>query len=267
LESLGVLAGGIAHDFNNLLGGVFGNIDLALDSLDDRTEITKFLNRSISAIERAKDLTQQLLTFSKGGIPKKRTIELAPLLKESRDLSLSGSAIECKMKIEDRLHPVNADANQMSQVFNNVLINARQAMPNGGEVTINANNQTLTDNEIASLPGGEYVKIDIQDHGEGIPPSSMSKIFDPFFTTKETGSGLGLATCYSIIKKHDGLILVDSTLGKGTHVNIYLPSSKLATTSLSIHAPTPTKRGKGRILLMDDEELILEVAEAMLQRL
>lgn len=224
LESLGILAGGIAHDFNNLMGGVFGNIELARESIDNRSSAILYIDRSLKALERTKELTQKLLTFSKGQVPVKRVVSLETLIDEASTLALRGSNIRCVTQISRNLHDVNADPEQIGQVLNNLLVNARQSMNKEGTVTITARNTEVVENEIKELIDGKYVSIEIHDEGHGIPHSIINKVFDPFFTARKTGYGLGLATCHSIIKKHNGIISVESVPEKGTTFRILLPA-------------------------------------------
>ncbi|MBN2803587.1 MAG: PAS domain-containing protein [Deltaproteobacteria bacterium] len=223
LESLGLLAGGIAHDFNNLLGGIFGYIDLANARSQDEN-VSRYLSKATGAIDRARGLTQQLLTFAKGGTPIKKVQTLFPFLMETAQFALSGSSVSCQYDIQDELLKCSFDKNQLGQVFDNIIINAQQAMPYGRVINITARNITLNKNEHPALESGNYVKISIQDSGIGIPLNYLSRIFDPFFTTKPKGHGLGLATCYSIVTRHDGCIVAESEPGKGSTFHIYLPS-------------------------------------------
>ncbi|MBF0559885.1 MAG: PAS domain S-box protein [Nitrospirae bacterium] len=266
LESLGVLAGGLAHDFNNLLMGIMGNISIVKMHLNpDNTDYAR-LTAADRAVERATHLTQQLLTFAKGGAPIKRVLPMGELVRESVDFAISGSKIRCNYNIPDNLWNAEVDKGQIAQVFNNLSINAMHAMPVGGTVSISMENVTLQGNSVPTLRAGDYVKIVFSDSGTGIPEEHLSKIFDPYFTTKQQGSGLGLTTVFSIIKKHDGYITVDSKVGTGTRFIIYLPATKD-----SGHTDTSTKdtmtTGYGKILLMDDEELVRDVAGEMLTTL
>ena len=255
LESLGLLAGGIAHDFNNLMGGIFGNIDLALASSKDGS-VSNYLSAAIGAIDRARNLTGQLLTFAKGGAPIREIGALSPVIRDSSKLALSGSNISCAFTIQDGLWLCNFDKNQISQVIDNIVINAREAMPMGGAVLISAMNVSLKANEKGTLHAGNYVKISLHDDGIGIPEDMLPKIFDPFFTTKHRGSGLGLSICHSIVKRHDGWIDVESAPGKGATFHLYLPASVEASAMAPSGKPVSIHRGSGRILIMDDEELI-----------
>lgn len=264
LESLGVLAGGIAHDFNNLLGGIFGCIDIArLESKDEK--VSEYLSRAINTMDRARGLTQQLLTFAKGGAPVQKTTLLFPIIQETAQFALSGSNISCRYDIAKNLWPCIIDKNQICQVIDNIIINAQQAMPAGGTVEMSARNISLGDKEHQMLQKGNYVKISINDQGVGISKKMLSRIFDPFFTTKPKGHGLGLATCYSIINRHGGAIDVESVLDEGSTFHLYLPASP---EPAILDAATGVKHnGSGRILIMDDEEIIRMYAEKSLTTL
>jgi PAS domain S-box-containing protein len=266
LDSLGVLAGGIAHDFNNILTAIMGNISLAMLEGSERGagQSEEHLARADSACKRAQDLTRQLLIFSRGGTPVKETVSLGDLVRASSDFALTGSGIRPLIHIEDGVPPVDADAGQINQVLHNLLINAVEAMPNGGTVTIHINRvQMQTDNGRLPLAAGEYVLISVLDQGIGIPKQHIARVFDPYFTTKKKGSGLGLATCYSIIKSHDGHIAVDSELGRGSLFRVYLPASS-STLLKKQKAQDSIIRGRGTVLLMDDEEAIRTMAKQML---
>ncbi|MGE5544256.1 MAG: PAS domain S-box protein [Bacillota bacterium] len=264
LESLGVLAGGIAHDFNNLLTVIMGYITLAKISIHDPDVSLDLLTKSEKASWQAKSLTQQLLTFARGGAPIKKTISIVNLITDSVDFTLSGSNIKCEMSVPEYLWPVDVDEGQLSQVINNLVINALQAMPEGGTIRVSAENLTVDEKLGLPLEVGKYVKIRVQDEGVGIPDAHFEKIFDPYFTTKPTGSGLGLATAYSIIKNHGGVITVDSAEGQGTSFDIYLPVSHNLPHDSANH-PLQPATGQGRILVMDDEKKIREVVGRMLR--
>lgn len=266
LESVGILAGGIAHDFNNILTGILGNITLAKCYATSEEKIVKRLEESEKACLRAKDLTQQLLIFSKGGEPVKKTVFLAELVRETAHFVLSGSNVRCEFSIPDDLWSVEADEGQISQVINNLLINADQAMPAGGIIEVYCENVIVEVKTYLPLEKGKYVKISIRDHGIGVFEEHLSRIFDPYFTTKQRGSGLGLATTYSIIKRHGGHVKVESEVGVGTTFCIYLPASEEKMETLE-EETTEAISGAGKILLMDDEELILEVVGEMLSHL
>jgi PAS domain S-box-containing protein len=265
LESLSVLAGGIAHDFNNLLGGIFGCLDLAKTSSRD-SKVSEYLDSALGAMDRARALTHQLLTFAKGGAPVRKVLPLAPFLKETANFALSGSNVTYNLEIAPELWAVEFDKNQLGQVVDNLLINAQQAMPSGGRVHITAENVQLHKREHAALPPGDYVRITFADRGAGIPREILPRIFDPFFTTKQKGSGLGLATCYSIMSQHHGSIDVKSEPGEGSAFYLYLPARQGAVLVSAETAPK-TKKRTGRILFMDDEEVIRNIVCEMLGRL
>ncbi len=256
LDSVGVLAGGIAHDFNNILTAILGNTNLAdiyLDS-NDFDKVHKTHKNIETATIMAKGLTQQLLTFSKGGEPVKKTFTIAKHIKEASNFAVRGSNVKCEFDMPDNLWMVNADEGQLNQVINNLVLNAVHAMPEGGSLKVVAENITkISVNLTNSLKQGKYVKFSFTDSGIGIKEEHCKKIFDPYFTTKQKGSGLGLASSYSIIKKHDGLITVESEFGIGTTFSIYLPASIEKPKTVD----TQEKKivtGKGRVLVMDDNE-------------
>ncbi|MBI5250613.1 MAG: PAS domain S-box protein [Desulfomonile tiedjei] len=262
LESVGILAGGIAHDFNNILTVILGNVTLAKLFCKPGEKVHYRLSEAEKAVMRAQDLTRQLLTFAKGGTPVKATASIADIVKESCAFALTGSNVKFEARFAEDLWNAEVDKGQISQVINNLIINAGQAMPMGGKIKITASNQIIPEGSPGRKPG-KFIKITIKDEGSGIPKEHLLRIFDPYFTTKSDGTGLGLATSYSIIKKHDGMIDVDSRLGKGTTFSLYLPASgqtKLESQDGSDYIFT----GSGKVLLMDDEENILELAGEML---
>jgi len=263
LESLGVLAGGIAHDFNNLLTGILGNISIAKMYTPSSDKITERLEMAEKASLRAKDLTNQLLTFSKGGDPVKKCVSLRDVLMEAAGFSLRGSNVKPEYRIPHDLWPVEIDEGQISQVINNLVINADQAMPGGGTLEIGCENVMITPGSSVPLKEGNYVKTYIRDQGTGIPGEHLKSIFDPYFTTKQKGSGLGLATAYSIINRHGGHIGVSSEMGKGTVFTFYLPAAEKG--SIGEQSPEATTyKGQGRILFMDDDEIVRDIAGEML---
>ncbi len=266
LESVSILAGGIAHDFNNLLTGIVGNASLAKILCKPEDKTYKILNDLEKASLRATDLTQQLLTFAKGGAPVKITASIAGLLKDSADFAIRGSKIKCDLSIPDDLWPVEVDEGQLSQVIHNLVINAEQAMPEGGVIRVAAENIAVTSKDNLQLKDGNYLRITVKDSGTGIPQELVNKVFDPYFTTKKGGSGLGLATVYSIIRNHDGYITVESEAGSGTCFYIYLPKSEKGTAPKKDAEERPI-HGKGKILVMDDEEIVRTVAGAILTEL
>ena len=263
LESVGVLAGGIAHDFNNNLQTILGYISLAQMDTELNVETLEHLESAIKAVYQSTDLTQQLLTFSKGGEPIKKIISLSELIKSSVKLAMSGSNVTSELCVPDNLWNAEADKGQLSQVFNNIVINACQAMPDGGDIKVCAENINIVEKDSFSLKKGKYVKITFSDNGTGISQENLQKVFDPFFTTKQKGNGLGLATTYSIIKKHAGDITVESEPGVGTTFTIYLAASREEVVLEGIdrfdNKSVGEKEGekniesKGKVLLMDDE--------------
>jgi len=267
LESIGTFAGGIAHDFNNLLQGVFGYISMARISIGSQERLLAMLDQAEKALHLSVNLTTQLLTFSKGGKPVKQPIALAPVIENAARFALSGSRSECRMRTDLDLWQANADKGQIAQVIQNIVLNAGQAMPLGGQVTITARNLPAA---VAvsrhGLQGGDFVEIVIEDQGIGIPAQYLDKIFDPYFTTKEKGSGLGLATSYSIVRNHGGRIEARSTVGTGTTLVIFLPA--IATAPATETRPEPeTASRAAKILFMDDDEMIRSVAAEMLRLL
>ncbi len=263
LESLGLLTGGLAHDFNNLLTSILGNISLARIPGQSPDSVYARLTDAENASLRARDLTQQLLTFSKGGAPVKKTRNIGDLLKESAAFALSGSAVKCYSEIPGDLWLIEADAGQMSQVINNLLINADQAMPEGGTIAISGENVVLDADNRFSLKEGKYAKITVKDQGGGIRQEHLRKIFDPYFTTKQKGSGLGLATVYSIIRRHDGYVDVESVPGAGTTFSLYFPASEKESAAEKSYGDEQPA-GRGKILVMDDEEIVRNVVGEIL---
>jgi CheY-like chemotaxis protein len=266
LDSLGVLAGGIAHDFNNLLSGIFGYIDLARMSRSLDQTASDYLESAMRVLTRAKSLTQQLLTFAKGGAPARKSGSLEKIVKECSLFALSGSSVTCRFTTEPDLFSCEFDENQICQVIDNIVLNGQQAMPMGGTIDVTLSNCHIEAGKHKILHEGEYIRITIKDSGIGIPKEIISRIFDPFFTTKEKGHGLGLATAYSIIRKHDGSIDVESETGKGSLFQIFLPASNKVSEDRGEDAGEYL-RGSGKILLMDDEEFIRETVSAMLRTL
>lgn len=269
LDSLGVLAGGIAHDFNNLLTGIMGNISLAMVHVPHGEKTYMFLDNAEKASVRARELTQQLLTFAKGGAPVKKVVSLRDLVRESVSLVLHGSNVMGTVDIPDSIHAIEADEGQMSQVFHNIIINAKQAMPDGGTLTVTAQNENLNNANSMALPDGSYIRLSFTDQGCGIPNDDLKIIFDPYFTTKSSGNGLGLASVHSIINRHGGYIGASSVVGKGTTFTIYLPSigetySKYQT---DLVRQTTGDHAGGAILVMDDEKMIRDMTTEMLEHL
>ncbi|MEE8350454.1 MAG: ATP-binding protein [Acidobacteriota bacterium] len=264
LESLGVLAGGIAHDFNNVLSGILLKTQLAERAVMRGKDASRFFVSIEEATQRAADLNLQLLTFAKGGAPMKKTTSIAALLKESATFSLRGSKVGLNFQIPEDLWAVEVDQGQMSQVINNLVINAEQAMPDGGIIAFRAENVRCEgDPVLPELTGEAYVKISVQDEGLGIPSENLPRLFDPYFTTKPKGHGLGLASVFSILKRHDGHVSVQSRVNRGTTFTLYLPASTVPLEEISV-AQDFLPSGNGRILVMDDEQFIREGAGELL---
>lgn len=268
LESLGILAGGIAHDFNNILTAIIGNISLARWMMGEKHEVSERLAECEKAASRAAGITRQLLTFSRGGEPEKQYVDIGKLLEEAVMFSLHGSNCRGTFEFDGELWPLVADAGQLHQALNNLVLNAIQAMPEGGLISVTAKNAEITTTENPACKPGLYVQISIADQGCGIPHENLGKIFDPYFTTKEKGSGLGLTSVYSIIRRHEGVVQVESVPGKGTRFEISLPAAP------GINQNSPPEKFEGRtrsdskrILVMDDEELIRSLALSILSRL
>lgn len=268
LESIGILAGGIAHDFNNILTAIFGNLSLAKTGLAPSDIVYERVTKAEKAAQRAKDLTQQLLTFAKGGAPIRKSTSISEIIKESAEFSLRGASSRCDFVIPTDLWAVDVDAGQINQVINNLMINAVQAMPDGGVIRVECQNYAhRSDNGNGGrLRAGNYVRIVIRDQGVGIAPENLDKIFDPYFSTKAKGSGLGLATSYSIIKRHQGHIAVESELGRGTTFYVYLPASFEPPQIKEENGFKPIP-GKGRVLIMDDDDIVREIAGNMLMQI
>ncbi|HXM33044.1 MAG TPA: CHASE3 domain-containing protein [Chthoniobacterales bacterium] len=271
LEQLGLLAGGIAHDFNNLLTAIIGNISLASLALPPDDEMATRLNDAKNASMRARDLAQQLLTFARGGAPIKKTASIGKLIQDTVSFSLRGTHSRSEFLFGADLWPAEIDPGQISQVIANLVVNADQAMPNGGTLRVSCDNfiyHSDTEPAITDLLPGDYIRISIRDEGVGIPEQCLKRIFDPYFTTKAKGNGLGLATTYSIIKNHNGLITVESEVHFGSTFTLYLPA--LRHQALPVEPPrqlNPVVSGTGRILIVDDEEAIRALVEFTLERL
>jgi PAS domain S-box-containing protein len=266
IESLGVLAAGIAHDFNNILTAATANLFLSRAHAAGDKELLEHLIGAEKAIVQAKRLTRKLLTFSKGGAPMVETASLTEILTEAVDFALSGSAVRCEFSVSEFLWPVKVDVAQVSQAINNLVLNAVQAMPEGGAIRICAENVAPEDRRPAPLGRGRYVKVSVQDSGIGIPREHFGRIFDPYFTTKPGGSGLGLATAYTVIRRHSGHIAFESEPGVGSTFYIYLPASEEPLPERREHPEMPPT-GAGRILLMDDEEQVRQATSEVLREL
>ena len=265
LESIGTLAGGIAHDFNNILMGVFGGIELAKMTLPKEHKSYKYIETAHQALERATHLTKQLLTFAKGGDPLFETFRLQRLVRDALQLNLSGSNVKAEVYLADDMWPIRADRGQISHVLANLIINAKQSMPDGGRLFVVGENFSVGAGD-AVLPEGNFVKISLRDEGVGISEKFIERIFDPYFSTKQSGSGLGLAIVHSVITRHNGQIRVDSTPDVGSTFTLYLPANTLGECPQDIKPVTEITASsqKGRILVMDDEVMVREIAGEML---
>jgi PAS domain S-box-containing protein len=264
LNAIGTLAAGIAHDFNNMLAAIFGYMEMALEKAKKtgQQQIAQYLSRSVSSLERARDLTGQLLTFTKGGAPRKSSLNVADFVKKSAVFSLSGSGILPVMDVDGSI-TCDFDEVQMARALNNIIINAREAMPEGGRINI-----TVAGVAAQDIPEpyekGDYVMILVRDHGQGIPRENIARIFDPFFSTRSAHSGLGLTATYSIVRQHGGFITVESEAGKGTVFSIYLPAARDRAAGEAM-APSGLKSGTRRVLVMDDEAQLRDMLSIMLK--
>lgn len=276
LESVGLLAGGIAHDFNNTLTGIITNLFMARMSVMNNEEACQLIADAEKAAFKATRLTKQLLTFSQGGAPVKEILTIDQLIEETVGFSLSGSNVDYKLHFADDLKTIEADKGQIDQVLNNLVLNAAQAMPDGGTIYIHAENVTLKSNAVddsslfngtgVPLVDGEYIKVSVRDEGPGIPRKHLGKIFDPYFSTKSGSTGLGLTTAYSIISKHGGYISVDSQPGKGTVFSCYLPAYIKVEEDESVGEAAVITQNCGRVLVMDDDIIIRTVVEKLLRK-
>lgn len=263
LESIGILAGGIAHNFNNALTGVLGFISLAAKQLDESHKATALLQHAEKATKKAAGMAKQLLTFARGSSPFKKAVSLRKLVEETTALTLNGTKVRALIRIPDSTHSVMADEDQLSQVFSNITINALQAMPDGGTISIDAENIKLTGDAALSAQQTSYVRLTFTDEGHGIPAEQLNKVFDPYFTTKPSNTGLGLASVHSIINKLGGQVLVDSTVDQGTTFTLILPSTGQTAT---LDEPAKEQlllpnKVIGSILVMDDEETIRDIVK------
>ncbi len=268
LEALGMLAGGIAHDFNNLVAGAFGHVEMAREYIieDKVTSAVDCLAEAAGTFNRARELTRQLLTFSKGGAPQKKPGNLAAFVRRTVESALAGSNLQPEITEGEQSPPVAFDENQIAQVLDNLVVNARHAMPLGGTLQVSIDVIHVNVGTALPLSIGSYSRISIKDAGVGIPLENMPKLFDPFFTTKPGGTGLGLASSFSIVKRHGGHLDVESELGKGTTCHVYLPhDADTLTEPRNITSNRPTRQG--RILVMDDEDTVRRVTCSLLMRL
>jgi PAS domain S-box-containing protein len=267
LESVGILAGGIAHDFNIILTAIMGNISMAKLEAAPDTDMFRCLGEAERATMRARDLTLQLLTFAKGGEPVRSSVNLTSVVREVSEFSLHGSLVRSVFDLPGDLWRADADEGQIGRVVQNLVINAAQAMPDGGTVRISARNEAVGVPGRQALGPGDYVHICIADTGVGIKPDVLPRIFDPYFSTKETGSGLGLAASYSIVRKHGGLINVESEYGRGTTFHIWLPALRESGPAKEPDRPGRVRLAGARVLFLDDEASIRQMAAVLLRRL
>ena len=273
LEAISALSGGIAHDYNNLLTAIIGNITLAQTHLNPKDKAFRLLGHALVAAKTAKNLTQKLITFSKGGSPVKKIAKVDRLVQSATDFTLSGSSIKCHYYFSPDLRLIDVDQSQIGQAIHNVVMNAREAMQEGGTIDVSATNADLVE-EVPTLVAGNYVKITIADQGSGIPEKEIDRIFEPYYSTKamgnKRGTGLGLSICRSIIRKHGGDVTVESRVGAGTTMHLYLPAADpeaLEKTTGEPKQELPRIFGEGKILVMDDEEMIRELAGEILWHL
>ena len=273
LDAIAALSGGIAHDYNNLLTAIIGNITLAQTHLNSKDKPFRLLSHALVASKTAKNLTQKLITFSKGGSPNKEIAAVDRLVRSATDFTLSGSNIKCNYNFPPDIRLIDVDQSQIGQALHNVIMNARETMREGGTINVTASNAKLTD-EVPTLVAGDYVKISIADQGSGIPEKEFDRIFDPYYSTKEMGNtrgtGLGLSICRSIIRKHGGEVTVASQMGVGTTMHLFLPaadSESLEQTPGDKTSETGRIFGEGKILVMDDEQMIRELAGEILGHL
>ena len=264
LESLGALAGGIAHDFNNILTTIVGYLSLAKGQIEPNSDLFEDVLEVEAAADRATDLTHQLLAFAKAGAPVKQAASMVDLLRDSATCTPRGSDVACEFDIDDVLWAAEVDRGQISQVIQNLVINADQAMPDGGRLYLRAHNRDLLESDGLPLPAGRYLHIVVSDNGEGVSDEHLQRIFDPYFTTKSEGRGLGLATAYAIVKNHGGHVTVASQVGEGTTFEIYLPATTVPAWEEG-DDDLGLIPGEGRILVMDDEEPIRRLAGEMLR--
>jgi PAS domain S-box-containing protein len=267
IESLGVLAGGIAHDFNNYLSAILGNISLAMQDLLGSHRATDRLKEATKATDRARALALKLLTFAKGGDPARRVLALAPLVQEAAEFVTHGTAVQFTCTVQAGLWNAEVDEGLLSQVFHNLVINAVQAMQGQGQIRIHLENLRVEEDEILHLLPGRYLRVTLRDSGSGIPEAILPRIFEPYFTTKEAGHGLGLASCYNIMKAHGGNIMAESEPGLGAIFLVYVPATDKALDLKPAVILTPPPQGRGRVLVMEDDPVLQEIASEMLERM
>ena len=273
MEAIGTMAGGVAHDFNNLLMGILGNVSLVLMKIDENDPSHTRLKNAEEYVMRASDLTKQLLGFARGGKYEVKTANLGEFIRKSSEMfGRTRKEIRIRHTIQEGLWSVEVDHSQMDQVFLNLFVNAWQAMPGGGDLSISVENVDLGEVEVRpyELKPGRYVKSTVADTGIGMDEPTKARIFEPFFTTRELGrgTGLGLASVYGIVKHHGGFIYVESEPGSGSAFMVYLPASdKVLVEEEKAAVVEEVRKGRGKILLIDDEEMILDVGSQMLSNL
>ncbi|NQT59704.1 MAG: response regulator [Bacteroidetes bacterium] len=269
LESIGTLASGIAHDFNNILMGIFGNIAMAKLSLPENAPCMNFILDAEKSMDRARRLTGQLLTFSKGGTPIKESVHLIEFVHDIVRFDFAGSKVKPVFQQDDDLWIAMADKGQLEQVFSNLAINAKEAMPEGGYFFVNLENLKVSEDTVPGLSPGEYIKVTVRDDGAGIPEEYINQVFDPYFTTKQTGNGLGLAVVYSIIQKHNGLLQIDSIIDQGTTITFYLPAVNILQSlkAKDVEKEILHSEQNLNILVMDDEKVVRDIVALLLGRI
>jgi PAS domain S-box-containing protein len=265
LESLGFLAGGIAHDFNNLLTGIIGNLDLLGEEVPASGPARELVTDAEAICAKAAALSRQLLTFAEGGAPVRKPFAPGALLSDAAHLVLHGSNVRALVDAPKGLWSVEGDDAQLTQVLGNILINAREAMPEGGTVRISAENHLLAE-PLLHLPAGRYVKLTISDDGPGISPAVLGRIFNPYFSSKKRGSGLGLAIVHSVVRRHGGHVWAESVEGRGSVFTVLLPATGKRLPRREAAPKKPLRKGKGRVLVMDDERAVAEIARKVLGR-
>ncbi|MBI3595507.1 MAG: response regulator [Nitrospirae bacterium] len=268
LEAISLLTAGIAHDFNNMLTSILGNISLVKSQLREDDWCFERLTEAEKASLQAKELSSQLLTFVRERPPVKKIASITELLSFTVPFVLRGYPVQCQLAFSKNIWPVEIDESQITRVIQNLVINARQANPEGGVIQVHAENMNVANPKENGLllEKGKYVKVSIRDHGYGIPKEDLPKIFEPFFTTKSSGNGLGLATSYSIIQRHGGTMTAESSLKTGTIFSFFIPAVIRRSSTLVKEKNTLIK-GQGRVLVIDDQENVLQVASEMLKHL
>ncbi|MFI5363713.1 MAG: PAS domain-containing protein [Elusimicrobiota bacterium] len=266
LDSVGVLAGGIAHDFNNILTAILGNLSLLQSGMEPGSEALELVREAQDACGTAKNLSNQLLTFSEGGSPVLKVLDLRPLLTQVAGFSARGSNSRCVFDLGESPLAATVDKDQIAQVIQNLVLNAAQAMPEGGVIKVRASAVAVGENELPPLAAGRYVRVSVADEGCGIPTEDLSKIFDPYFSTKSGGRGLGLSVCYSIVAKHGGRISVDSNPGRGSVMTLHFPAANAADIPRDEES-FAVAMGAGRVLVVDDEAVVVKLLNRLLKRL